>query len=285
MSEKAVVALGLPSSGKTTYLAALWHLVRAKQIESKLSFVRLRAGNGDHLDAITRRWLAAKEQERTQHSGNKTAVIALKTAGGTPFDLAFPDIAGEAFRQIWEARDCPPDVIDALKAQSVLLFIHASNIVRPTWVGDDAKIAVVQKTEAASGEAEPWAASKAPTQTQLVDILRCLQEAPLNVGPRRLAVILSAWDTAEKEKKSPERYLEFHLPLLHQYLHHGLKPGWEVQFYGVSAQGAEYDSEKKPATKGAQKMRGIDVASKRIKVVSGDTTSHDLTEPLFWLLG
>jgi hypothetical protein len=285
MADEAVVVLGLPASGKTTFLAALWHLLLAGKVSSRLSLVKLRAIEGEHLKAIAARWLQAKKQERTFQSKNRTAVISLKTAEGQEFDLSFPDVAGEAFAQIWESRECDPDVVDALKAQGVMLFVHSSNINYPGWIADDARLSKQMGITRKAGEPIPWQARFAPTQVQLVDLLRCLQEAPLNVGSRKLAVILSAWDLAEGEKKTPEKYLEAHLPLLHQYLNYGLNASWEYKIYGVSAQGGEYDGDKDKPCADAQRMRDLDVPSHRIKVEASDSSSNDLTEPLFWLLG
>ena len=53
-------------------------------------------------------------------------------------------------------------------------------------------------------------------------------------------MILSAWDTMEEEGITPEDFLEVNLPMLHQYIHHGLAEGWSFRVYGVSAQGADY---------------------------------------------
>ena len=286
MREQAVVVLGLPASGKTTYLAALWHLLQARKVESKLTAPRLRAGEAQHLNDIAKRWLAAKKQERTFHTKNRTVTMEMKTVAGDEFVLGFPDVAGEAFAQIWEARECDADVFGSLNATGVLLFVHATDINQPNWIADDAKLSKLLGVKRQAGEPVPWDARFAPTQVQLVDLLRCLQEPPLNVGPRRLAIALSAWDLAERDQKTPEKYLEMHLPLLHQYLHHGLDPSWVVNVYGISAQGAEYDgdgTDEEPSA-GAKSMRDMEVPSERIKVVAGESSSHDLTEPLFWLL-
>lgn len=285
MANKAVVVLGLPASGKTTFLAALWHLLLAGKVSSKLSLVRLRAIEGEHLKAIATRWLQAKKQHRTDQSKKRTAVISLKTAENQEFDLSFPDFAGETFTQIWESRECDPDVVNALKAEGVMLFVHSSNINYPGWIADEEKLSKQMGITRSAGEPIQWQARFAPTQVQLVDLLRCLQEGPLNVGPRKLSVVLSAWDLAEGERKTPEKYLEAHLPLLHQYLHYGLSTTWQFKIYGVSAQGGEYDGDQDAPCSDAQRMRDLDVASHRIKVQASDSTSNDLTEPLFWLLG
>lgn len=284
MIKKSVVALGLPASGKTTFLAALWHLITNRKVKVRLSLVKLEAGEAAYLRAITSRWAQAKKQDRTFQSGNKIVSLTLKPETGEEFSLTFPDIAGEAFAQMWEMRECTPAVAEAMRAAGVLLFIHVDRIRAPGWIADDAAlsqgIGVAQ-----GGEPVSWKPEFAPTQVQLVDMLRCLQTPPLDAGPRRLAVILSAWDQVEAEGVSPDRFLEMHLPLLHQYLAHGLGAGWELRVFGVSAQGAEYDDVEGASTVAAERMREMEVPSQRIKVVAEEATSHDLTEPVYWLLG
>jgi hypothetical protein len=56
--------------------------------------------------------------------------------------------------------------------------------------------------------------------------------------------------------------------------------------YGVSAQGGEYDQNKPDARprEEAARLRDLDLPSKRIKLVFGNTESHDLTAPLEWLM-
>ncbi len=284
MSKKSLVALGLPESGKTTFLAALWHLITNLKVQVRLSLVKLEAGEAAYLRAIATRWVQAKKQERTFQSGDKIVTLKLKAESGEAFDLTFPDIAGEAFAQMWEMRECTPAVAQALQAAGVMLFIHVDKIKSPGWIADDATQSQGMGV-ARGGEPVAWKPESAPTQVQLVDMLRCLQAPPLDVGPRRLAVVLSAWDKAEAEEVSPERFLAMHLPLLDQYLRHGLAEGWTTRIFGVSAQGADYDGAKGPPTAEADRMREIEVPSQRIKVVAGEQTSHDLTVPVHWLLG
>lgn len=308
---KAIVAMGLPESGKTTFLAALWHLLTNKKVLVRLSLVKLAAEEAPYLHAIATRWARAKKQERTFHFGNKTVKLTLKSEGGEVFDLTFPDIAGEAFSQMWEMRECTTAVVDALRVTGVLLFIHVDKIKPPGWVADDAALAeglgdapveadanaapdspanvpanasAESPSEGQAGGTVAWKPESSPTQVQLVDMLRCLQAPPLNVGPRKLAVVLSAWDKVEDDEVSPERFLELHLPLLHQYLAHGLSAGWAHRTFGVSAQGAEYDDVEGAPSAEADRMRDMEVPSQRIKVVVGHATSHDLTEPVNWLL-
>jgi hypothetical protein len=251
----------------------------------RLRLVTLKAGEATHLNEIAALWRRAKVQERTVHSGDRTVTISLQTEGAPEFLVSFPDLAGESFQQMWESRECAPTVAASLRSNGVLLFIHADKIRAPGWIVDDVKQIASLGLAVEPGKPVAWNPRFAPTQVQLVDILQSLQSAPLDAGPRRLAVILSAWDKAAPEGKAPDAYLAEHLPLLKQYLEYGLDKAWNVKLFGISAQGGNYDEEGKPPKDDAQRMREMDVPSERICVVSSDGPSHDLTEPLHWLLG
>jgi hypothetical protein len=116
-------------------------------------------------------------------------------------------------------------------------------------------------------------------------MLQLLQRPPFDAGPRRLAVMLSAWDKANGEGLPPLSYLEAKLPLLAQYLRRNADK-WRVNVYGVSAQGGEYDAIG-IGTAGhpeAETLRQLDLPSKRIRLVGAGSETHDLTEPLAWLM-
>lgn len=285
MTERSVVIIGLPESGKTTFLGALWHLVTAREIETALRFHNLRSGDVAHLNAIAARWRAARVQERTAIGGNKLVSINLLDQSGLAVRVTFPDVAGEAYRRMWEERACDQEVADLLRAAGVLLFIHADTIRAPRWVVDDVELSRKLGLPVPQGEEVPWHPRLAPTQIQVVALLQLLHEPPLDVGPRRLAIMLSAWDTVAEEGLDPEDFLKARLPLLGQYLR-GKADGWDWRVYGLSAQGGTYDSKEDdvPPTAEAEALRNLDQPSARIRLVRGDIETRDLTEPLAWLM-
>lgn len=288
---RSVVVVGLPSSGKTTFLAALWHLICERELVTRLSFDKLLSGDTGYLNDIASCWRSGKEQDRTFLKGNRLVSINLKDQNNSSLRATFPDIAGEEFSQMWEERECDNKVADFLKEGGVLLFVHADNIIAPQWVVDIAALSKKLGIEISEDAPIPWHPKYAPTQVQIVGLLSLLRKAPLDTGPRRLAVMLSAWDKARDEGLRPDEFLELKLPLLHQYLQQDADK-WEWRTYGVSAQGGVYgkpDSQdpqapKAPPTAETQKLLALDRASKRINLVSGQTVSHDLTEPLEWLI-
>ena len=278
MAERSIVICGLPGSGKTTFLAALWHLVTEREIHTALQFGSLKNADHGHLNTIAARWRNAQPQERTEIRSLRIVTMNLEDSSGNQVRVGFPDLSGEAYRRMWEERDCDVEVGDILKSgQGILLFIHADRIHVPRSVVEEA-----EQTKALGIDSEEnakerhWDPSVSPTQVKLVDILQMLNSPPLDIGPRRVAVMLSAWDKVLAEERTPEVFLRERLPLLDQYLRGGNSiDGWRV--YGVSAQGGDFETE-------AEALRAKDIASMRIRLFSGNNESHDLTEPLQWLM-
>ena len=286
MNASSIVIVGLPASGKTTFLAALWHLVTARDIATTLSFHKLGEGEVGHLHFIARRWEEARVQERTGIGGNQVVTMHLVGTNGDPIRLDFPDVAGEAYTRMCEDRACEPDLAGHLSAGAVMLFVHGDRIVFPNWLVEESALTDGLGLRKQPDPTVAWTPSSAPTQVQVVDLLQMLAQGPLAVGQRRLAIMLSAWDKARGERKTPRSYLRVKLPLLFQYLSCQEK-NWAWRVYGLSAQGGEYDADVEGATRkpAAEALRRLEVPSERILLVDGRACTHDLTLPLAWLMG
>ena len=286
MTERSAVIIGLPASGKTTYLAALWHVVTAREVDTALEFGDLRVGDFSHLNAIAARWRSAIVQERTAVAGRRLVSMNLLDRGREAVRITFPDLPGEVYRDMWEGRECSAQIAEILRAGEVLLFVHSDNIRAPNWIVDEVSVSQAAGLKAPNGKGVSWDPRHSPTQVQLVDLLQLFRMPPLDVGCRRLAVMLSAWDKASGENLTPQGYLEAKLPLLNQYLRRGAD-GWTWRVYGISAQGGEYDRPGKDADRlpQAEELRCLQLPSMRIQIVGPEGETHDLTEPLIWLMG
>jgi len=282
---KYISIIGLPEAGKTTLLAALWHIVDEDvRTTTKLRFNELSRGNYEHLNAIRRLWRAGRIQARTSTSGLKTVAMELANAAGEPVQVTFPDAPGEEYGRMWEERVVDEALAATLAAPGIALVINADTISYPLWVAQFAAVRRAGRMPLINEEPAEWEAKHAPTQVQVVDLLQHLMQPPLFIGPRRIALLFSAWDQVIEEGLTPGRFLKERLPLLDQYLG-SAREGWSSRVWGVSAQGGNYDDPAKGIrVDDAVRLRQLDHASERIMVVSDAGTSNDLTEPLEWLM-
>jgi hypothetical protein len=288
MRERSISICGFPESGKTSYLAALWHLVTTGAEPTALQFESLRNGDATHLNELASRWRNGLKQIRTEIPSSKLVSMNLKRASGEIMRLTLPDLSGESYRLMFEDRECDSLVAKTFdKSDGMLLLVHSDKIKQPQMV----VTAVAQSQSLGStipdGQEVPWTPNLAPTQIQLVELLQLLRQSPLNVGFKRLAVIMSAWDKVEDEGRQPHQFLSERLPLLRQYLDSGAD-SWDWTVYGVSAQGGDYEKEDERLTgrdlTRLNELKALDEPSMRIKVVSNGSISSDLTEPIAWLM-
>jgi hypothetical protein len=288
MNTNSIVVIGLPSSGKTTYLAALWHLLTERSVDTVLKFHSLGSDDKTRLNALAARWRDAVEQDRTAIDGMHLVSMNLKDAKGNQIKLSFPDVPGESFWRMWEERTCDVDFGHVLLSGQYLLFVHSDDYEAPSWTVDEVALSRKMGLPTTEGKPVPWHPRLAPTQVQLVGLLQLLKRAPLASPNNRIAVVLSAWDKGQQVGLSPEAFLKSNLPLLSQYLDAGFD-GWDFRVYGLSAQGGDYDKAKDPqkptpeSNAEARALRELDEASSRIKLVGGGADVRDITEPLAWL--
>jgi Double-GTPase 1 len=280
-----VAIIGLPASGKTTLLAAIWHMVREPGAVTSLKFDRLSQGNYEHINGLAKRWRAGKKQQRTQTSGVKVVSMKLKNAAGRSFEVSFPDMPGEDFSGMWEKRELDESMSGTLLAPAIALVVNGDTIKFPAWIVENLRIANAAGLQQEQADVVNWSPDLAPTQVQVVALLQFLMSGKLDVGARRLAVLISAWDEVEGDGMEPAQVLSVKLPLLDQYLRSGRDP-WTWRVWGLSAQGGVYeDPEKNEHLAVTEALREFERPSDRIRVVDGPTASSDITLPLEWLIG
>lgn len=291
--------VGLPESGKTTFLAALWHVVNDSAANTGLRFSKLLSDDVAYLNEITRVWRSATKQEHTKAGSAHVVSMNLVDSGKSQLTLTFPDISGESFQGMWERRECDASLAEMLTgATAILFFIHADRIKEPIWKSDiNDLVELVRNVEAcapapapapdhAGDSAEPkeakqvareWEPIDAPTQVQVVELLQFLVCRPFGAKLRRVAIVLSAWDIAKQEKLAPGPFLARAMPLVHQYINNAdLEYQWKL--FGVSAQGGDFGR-----AEDVERLRGLGDPSTWIEVQTDDDTAKDLTIPLSWL--
>lgn len=294
LTNEKVVMVGLPESGKTTFLAALWHVVNDAGANTALRFAKLLTDDVAYLNDITRVWRSATKQERTKAEKSHIASMNLEDRAKSQVTLTFPDMSGESFQGMWERRECEQTLADLLtQATAILFFINSYGIKMPIWIADInellASVAPLQAVPAsvATAATEPaeakmrfardWEPEGAPTQVQIVELLQFLISPPFGTNLQRLAIVLSAWDTVKSEGTTPDQFLAQALPLVHQYLTNSAVP-YQWRTFGVSAQGGDFGNEEE-----VKRLRGMDDPSQWIEVQTSYNIGKDLTIPLSWL--
>jgi len=289
MSERLLL-MGLPASGKTTFLAALWHVVESTEVESSLRAAMLPADT-TYLNSIREAWLSCSKMPRTTQSTTPHVTMELETNDDRLLTLDVPDLSGESYRSQWTDRKCTVDYAKLCDELSgVIMFIHPHKVIEPQEIMASNLVLAGQEEEPDSGpqDSPPWESKHSPTAVQIVELLQFLlvrtQKYPLPTS-----VIISAWDLIEQRtdptlatKDTPASWLKRRLPLLDQFL----LANPEIlrsQIYGISAQGGDITNKEQREALQAQ----FD-ASKRIRIVDSAGRAlqkvHDLAAPIHWLL-
>jgi hypothetical protein len=302
------MVFGFQGSGKTTYAAALWHLLDSREIQTVLAKGK-HVGEFRYLEEIAQSWCEGWRVERTGTDQVEDVQINLQhPASGAELVLEFTDLPGEKFEKAFSTRLCTPTFVDLVKeASGLLLFVSADRYVDDVTIldalGDEPQEdeATSEGTEppreskavegsgegpkspaAQDSEEPPWEPDKTPLQVRLVDLLEALQVAPFGRKPFKVAVIVSAWDLTDET--SAEKWLSKRYPLLDQFLRNG-QGALDMRVYGVSAQGGQLSKKGQAPGPDRDRLLALDHPSERIKIVGTDVREHDLTCPLLWLSG
>lgn len=279
--------IGLVSTGKTSFLAALWYAVQQTQAPTGLVLKKL-DGDSKYLNKIRDAWLEFKPVGRNQHDIETYVSMHLKdTLEDDEVHLTFPDLSGEAFKLQWTKRQLTTSYDSCLRsADGGILFIHPSSIVHPLRITeiDDAAALIDEGVTAEQAApktikptAVPWDIEKAPTQVQLIELLQFMMRHEKFKAPFRLAIAISAWDLIKSSNLSPRSWVVKQLPMLDQFLASN-RSMFEIGFYGVSAQGGDYEGNNSTELQNKLPARRIEIVGDGVK------NAHDITEPLQWLM-
>lgn len=280
---KKVLLIGLPATGKTSFLAALWYLVQHRQVTTRLRLKQF-GGDSSYLNQIANAWAEYELVPRTMTDSEKVVSMLLKDVQTEePVNVTFPDLSGESFNLQWTTRQCTESYDEFLRsANGAILFLTPLNHRKPIRIDMATPLVEIivggkkidDPVQDTSLPLAPWNPERVPTQVEIVELLQFISSRDYFDPPFRLAVVVSAWDRLVNLKRSPSEWLSDECPLLDQFLASN-KDKFETAVYGVSAQGDDYSHtaqliDKKP--------------SERIQVTGRNVGNpHDLTEPLLWL--
>lgn len=283
------IIMGLPASGKTTFLAALWHLVESNETSCLLE---LDAYEGDltYLNRIAEAWRNFEAVPRTSQVGDMNVAIHLRNREtgekGTAF---FPDLAGEVFDRQVEDRIFRKDFMKNFSDDDgILFFINADvredflsvaelNARLPSNIESEETLNGDSSDENAEKIIPEWEPKLLPAQVKVVQLLSDIIRPPFEPCLRKIALLISAWDLVPDSGVTPNDWLEVNMPLVAQFLKTN-SDCFDPQIYGVSAQGVSLSDDT------AVDEIATLLASRRIKIVGPESEGNDLTEPLVWLM-
>lgn len=243
-ADSQLLLIGLPSAGKTSFLAALWYMVSQESVHCGLTLESLE-GDSKYLNVIRDAWAKYKPVPRNQAELlNKVSMLLRNQVTGETTRLRFPDLSGEAFRVQWTDRELSEEYDKSLReATGGVLFVSSEGVRKPHRVDTVNDVLAGIGGDGGKPTADvtltPWNKEDAPTQVQLVDVLQFMTNREYFEPPFRLAIVISAWDRVKPDNLRPGEWLSRELPLLKQFLD-SHDESFDVSYWGVSAQGGQY---------------------------------------------
>lgn len=282
MSELSIMIVGMPSSGKSTYLAALRHVLLSAETETTLVLARL-ADDERHLNRLEDSWLACETVERTREASEGWVSLHVRERnGGGQAELIVPDLRGEVFERPAAGGALLREVFDSLvQTDGLLVFTNADRPDDLTMMSDVGDLVDGEAEEGGEAERRPvpvFQPDMIPEEPKLVEMLQAVNRRPRRRRLRRVAVVVSAWDvvSARDPLRLPLEWLAAVRPMLSQFLRYNAD-AWEVTVYGISAQGGELPRDQ-------ARLQAIEKASERVLVVGNGAAPHDVTAPIAWLM-
>jgi len=295
--------IGLPETGKTSFLAAFVYYVEAEIEIKRLTQYKL-SSNTTYITLIRQSWLKGVRPERTKVSASKnkntTAEIYLRdTQTNENITLHICDNFGEAYESQFNLRYLDSEYLAQIKhSAGMILFIHPVSIQYPTLIEDlklandvadliNSSIGGSEEGEDKDGETKipesdvisQFKIEETPTSVVLVDLLESHLEFS-EYKPMNLAVVVSAWDVVKgtSDEISPLKWIELNLPLLYQYLITNFER-LNFKTFGISAVGGNITD---PVV--AESLRKFHEPMERVMVVEDEGTHKNIASPVEWIL-
>ena len=275
MEKKCFIA-GVPDAGKTTYIAALWDIIKRGGNDLELQFTTS-PENSSYLNEIWEYWVSMNKIERSKTPVPDDIKINVKRkSDGEELELDIPDFMGEQFQKIID--HTLPENIGRWIEQSdrmVYLINTLDDVSKDDLEEDETEEAIVDRTEERQ-KAPRLAPEKMLEASQNMMVLKYIAS---HSKMQKMAIGLSAWDLKMTANLTPEEYLRQRSPVLYNFIKWHFK---EVVFFGVSAQGFDYKDKNEKAAEMREKARKSNRA-----FIAFDTEkdlSPDLTKPLNFLI-
>lgn len=251
MQNKSVFMIGMPSSGKTTYLVSLCRLLVWGEQETVWTLDKKEMPEGyENIIELMKQLNSYKILNRTLNPIPYHMQFPLFNNQQKQIQFVIPDLSGEVFRDLVYDRRIKCEILKQMEnANELLFFINVATMVEEVRIGIQDKSAIKRLEEdhgisaLKESEGAELLEEKPNNQSAVVELLQCVDH--LVKHPLKIKFIISAWDLVTKEYEeqsvSPEGYIEEKLPLLYQYISSFDSKKISYEYWGVSAQGGDFE--------------------------------------------
>lgn len=290
--ENNTLLIGLPATGKSSFLAALYNYVLSDIPDKQLTQYKL-SDDAEYLNKIHETWLEYKVQQRTtfeKRYDHNVSMFIEDTSTEDKLKLNIPDLAGEVFQDHWRNRSMELEYKSLIEGASGMIFFISPLGLKPHLLLSQVKRNTTDfleglfddkttETNGYSESAAKWIHDEVPTQVRIVEILQIHLDKMNQINLIPIVFVVSAWDTQIKNSISPKKWIETNLPLLHQFLvSNSQRISHEV--VGISAQGGDYENQEN-----LTEIQNFSEPAERVKVtVDGDSYSTNIAYPIQWII-
>jgi len=309
---RSVTLIGLPRTGKSTYLGALWMIIQDDRATDILE-VDIR-GDRSYLERLGERVALLQEMKRTEVDSDDGLELTVELKDFGELALRIPDLSGETLRLLVEERTWHPLLRQGVDdSDAVLLFVHPDKLripVRTNFTAgilaelmttvpedDDEESGVDPATSPEASPASPdsrtattsdrvdvsppFTPHVAATAAKLIDAVENILDARQG-RPMKLGIVVSAWDQvllawpSGENAPTPVKWIERRLPALWQVLVAN-SDRVDAAVFGVSAIGGRLpDDYDMLMAKGSVYDRAY--------ALSQDGTTVPFVAPITWAL-
>lgn len=289
VEDRTCFMIGMPSSGKTTYLVSLANMLMMGEQETLLSLESCDSPEGmENIQKEIENFTRFQPVGRTLRTAGGWLKIPLLDGQGNKTWLRIPDLSGEVFMDLISERRLKKDIVAQLRTADILLFFLNLDTIteeRRIPLGEESAMEIIEKDYGKevieSGKERSVVADEEKkrlvTQTDLVELMQCV----LYLAKRRLKVkfIISAWDSIERQldpgDRTPEKCMEKFLPLFFQFFCSNSRQ-IDGEIWGVSAQGFDFSNLEE-----LEKWKMDDIWEHARVITPAGEETHDLTTLLF----
>ena len=282
MSITKCMIAGLPGSGKSTYIGALWYcLMHPEKIEG-IKLVADKMNLADDLTVLNRLSDAYKNVkliDRNYSDQNETVQINLKVADSdTRLQVEVPDFLGENFRDLVELKES--ELVSKWLNDTDTLVYFMNEVTPPEFEDDHGP--EDDESPMPAKDVPPFSIKTISAVAMNIMVLKCLLSKKTF---KKVVIVLSWWDKNTDNgavPNNPQKYLKEYSPALFNFIQYHI-PNFEI--IGLSAQGLEYPKEDQGNYEETKKeIKTKTREGKRSFVEIEDEILHDLSLPLYLLI-